>query len=627
MRRAQSFLVCGFLVAALWAPMARAQEGMGAAKIPAAAELIQVKTGEVEVRPGGRASARVSIVVAKGWHVNANPPALDYMIPTEVSVAASGGLSAGRSVYPKAKKAKLAFEDTELSVYDGEAVIEVPIAAAATTLKGAHTLAGKIHFQACNDQVCLAPATVGFQIPVRVTGDAAATGDTTAPGGTGLGAAPGPDSGLGFAPSTGGFSTGPPPGGTTSTAGRLKDALASGGLAWFLALFVGGLLLNLTPCVFPMLGVTVSVFGARRQEPLPKVVVAAVLYVLGIAVMYSSLGVAAALTGSLFGAVLQNAWVNVALGTLMLALSLSMFGLYELQPPAWLLARLGGATTTSGVGLFLSGLAVGIIAAPCIGPFVVAVLALIAQRGEALFGFQTMFALALGLGFPYLFLATFSNLLQLLPRSGDWMTWVKKVFGVILAGVGLFYVMIGFMPDWASWVLPGALVLGGLYLGFGDHGASGGPLFRRLRMTAGAVAVLVGIVIVISTPKQGVTFQPFTEEALAGALKEGRTVMIDFTAEWCPPCHELERFTFTDDRVRSLAKSFRTYRADLTRYNSPEVEGLRKRYGLSGVPTLVFIAPDGREIVEARVESFIPPGPLLERMRYVGEQTGALTAR
>src|SRR4030095_3731487 len=157
-------------------------------------------------------------------------------------------------------------------------------------------------------------------------------------------------------------------------------------VGWFLLLFAGGLVLNLTPCVFPMLGVTVSIFGARANEPLPKVRTHATVYVLGIATMYSILGVIAGLTGSLFGAALQNTWVNVALGLIMIALSLSMFGLYHMQPPLWLMSRVGGANTTSLAGLFASGLGVGVIAAPCIGPFVVAALAIIAARQDVWFG-------------------------------------------------------------------------------------------------------------------------------------------------------------------------------------------------------------------------------------------------
>ena len=612
------------LLALIFTAAAWAQEP--ASQIPEAAQLIQVATSEVAIAAGGQGRARVAIAIAAGWHVNANPPALDYMIPTEVELRGGSGITAGKPRYPAPKKVKLSFEDSELLVYDGAAVIEVPLLAAATSPPGRRTLEGQIRFQACNDQVCLAPATITFQIPVEVgaasgSGAVAGSDSATSPAGA-------PGDTLESVPS-GGFATAPPPGGASSATALkgLEAALASGGLVWFLALFVGGLFLNLTPCVFPMLGVTVSIFGARRQEPLPRVLTAATLYVLGVVVMYSTLGVVAALTGSLFGSALKSVWVGVGLGVLLRVLSLSMFGLYEMQPPAWMLARLGGADATSALGLFLSGLAVGIIAAPCVGPFVVAVLALIAHRGDPLFGFQTMFALALGLGFPYLFLASFSNLLQRLPRSGDWMVWVKKVFGVILAGVGLFYLLVALVPDWAGWVLPGALVLGGFYLGFVDRSAAGRPRFRVFRFAVGTLAVLAGLMVIVATPRQSVAFDPFTAEALAADLGRGRTAMIDFSADWCAPCHELERFTLTDGRVRSLARSFRTYKVDLTRYDSPESRALKRQYGIAGVPTIVFIGPDGREVVEARVEGFIPPQPFLERMRYAGKRTGALAER
>jgi thiol:disulfide interchange protein DsbD len=304
-----------------------------------------------------------------------------------------------------------------------------------------------------------------------------------------------------------------------------------------------------------------------------------------------------------------------------------MFGLYEMQPPAWLLTRLGGADTTSVVGLFLSGLAVGIIAAPCVGPFVVAVLALIGRRADAAFGFQTMFVLALGLGFPYLFLASFSNLLQRLPRSGNWMLWVKKGFGVIMAAIGLFYLLVAFAPDGTVWVLPGALVLGGLFLGFVDKSADAQRGFRPLRMVMGALAVVAGFVVIVTTPKQSVAFQPFETTSLESGLAQGRTAMIDFSASWCAPCHELDRYTMTDDQVRSFARTFLVYRADLTRYDSPESEALRRRYGISGVPTVVFLGPDGKEVIEARVEGFLSPASFLERMRYVAQKTGALTSK
>jgi len=364
-----------------------------------------------------------------------------------------------------------------------------------------------------------------------------------------------------------------------------------------------------------MLGVTVSIFGARRAEATPKVVLHAVLYVLGIVITYSVLGVVAAFTGSLFGAALQSLWVSVGIAGLMILLSLSMFGLYELQPPAWLLTKLGGADTTSLLGIFVSGLGVGVIAAPCIGPFVVAVLAVIAARQDVLFGLQTMATLSLGLGAPYLVLATFSNLLQRLPRSGMWMVWVKKVFGVIMLSVGAFYLSLALAPKWSGWVMPAALLLGGAFLGFVDKSGAGKRGFQVLQRAAGAVAVAFGIVLIVTTPSPGLAFREFSPAELQASLTSGSPAMIDFSADWCIPCHELERSTFTNDRVVRAAQEFHAYKVDLTRYDSPESEGLRKQYGITGVPTVVFLDLEGHEVRDARVEGFLPPESFLERMQ------------
>jgi thiol:disulfide interchange protein DsbD len=311
-------------------------------------------------------------------------------------------------------------------------------------------------------------------------------------------------------------------------------------------------------------------------------------------------------------------WVNVVLGGVLLVLSLGMFGVYEMQPPAWLLNRLGGAQATSFAGSFLAGLGVGVIAAPCVGPFVVAVLALIAQRADAAFGLQTMFILSLGLGAPYLVLATFSNLLQALPRSGDWMVWVKHVFGTIMVGLGLYFLGIGFLADLAPWVLPVMLVAGGAWLGFLDKSAGAEGRFRAFTQGAGLLAVIAGVVMG-SMQYQALTrtlrFQPYEAAAVQASLASGRPVMMDFSADWCVPCHELELNTFSDPRVVTEARRFDRYKVDLTKYDSPEAEALRKRFAIPGVPTVVFLAPDGSEIEASRVVGYMPPGPFLERMR------------
>jgi thiol:disulfide interchange protein DsbD len=352
---------------------------------------------------------------------------------------------------------------------------------------------------------------------------------------------------------------------------------------------------------------------ARPRGPTLQVFGLALTYVLGMAIMYSALGLVAALTGGLFGGFLQNPVVLLGIGVLMIALSLSMFGLYEFQPPAWLLERAGGTTGTSVLGVFLSGLVVGVFAAPCVGPPVVALLAVVGARGDPWFGFATFFTLAMGLGFPYLVLGTFSGLISSLPRSGDWMEWVKKVFGVILVAVGLFYALLAFAPKQAALVVPAALVLGGVYLGFFEKSGAKKPGFAWLKRVAGTGAVIAGVVMWSGMQAKGIEFRAATEADLDAALAAGRPVMIDFSADWCVPCHELDNFTFTDRRVIAAARDFVAFKVDLTRYDSPEAERWRRRYEITGVPTIVFLGRGG-EVRGARVEGFLPAGPFLERM-------------
>jgi thiol:disulfide interchange protein DsbD len=596
-------------VATLDATPANAQ---GAA-IPPASELLKPSADKLVLAPGGHANAQVTLAVLKGWHVNANPATDENSIATEVGVTGSGALGAAKALYPKPRIEKLSFSDQPLLVFDGETVVQVPISASALAKPGAYVLSGTVRFQACNDQLCLPPASATFEVPVEV--NPAASSSTAPPAGAGSGGEPSASAGAPRLQGTQDFATAPPKGGGAMlSGGPLADLLNRGGWGAYLTLFLIGLALNLTPCVYPMIGVTVSIFGARRAAPPAQVVGSALLYVLGMAAMYTTLGVVAALTGGLFGGFLQSPLVLVGIGALLVALSLSMFGLYELQPPAALLTRIGGAGATSAIGVFASGLVVGVFAAPCIGPPIVALLAVVAARGDAWFGMRTFFTLALGLGFPYLLLATFSNLLSALPRSGEWMVWVKKVFGVILAAVGLNYALLALAPRLAPWVMPAALILGGLYLGFLERSASNRRGFRLLKWITGAAGVMAGAALIALTPASGVTFEAGTRAALGAALHGDQPVMIDFSADWCQPCHELERMTFTHPKVKDAVKGFRAFKVDLTRYDSPESEAWRREYQITGVPTVVFVRPGVGEVRDARVEGFLPPDQFIVRL-------------
>jgi len=233
----------------------------------------------------------------------------------------------------------------------------------------------------------------------------------------------------------------------------------------FLTFFLAGLAVNLTPCVYPMMTVTVSLFKPQGDSPHSGTVPVsasfgrALVYVLGMAVMYSSLGVFAAMTGALFGGILQNKWIVLTVAVLMLGLALSMFGAFQLSIPSGLLQKLERLRRVKFFGLFFSGMFVGVFAAPCIGPPVLALLTSVADRGNMTFGFFSFFIFSLGLGLPYLILGTFSGLLKKIPKAGSWLVWVEHVFGVILLGFSLYYFAIAFNPEWIKWILPVTLIL------------------------------------------------------------------------------------------------------------------------------------------------------------------------
>ncbi len=565
-------------------------------------ELLHVSTGGVSIPPGGEAVLRVTARVTPGWHVNANPPSEDYLIPTEARLELPAGLAAGAARYPEGRSLRFAFSEEPLSVYEGEFAIEIPLRAEAAIASGLRRVAGSVRYQACNDELCLAPASAAFEAAIEVGGAVASP-----PGGVGATAETRPrpaGDGRAF--------TSADEAGNRARSGRGASRIESLGrqfaenpLLAFLVVFGMGLALNLTPCVYPMLSVTLALFGARNEPSLAKRLVAAVVYVLGIAAMYSVLGLVAALTGTLFGSLLQNSWVLIGIAVLLGAMSLSMFGLYELQAPSSLLQSLGGQSTAGLVGIFGSGLVVGIFAAPCIGPPIVALLAVVAQSGNAWFGFWAFFVLALGLGAPYLALATSTGLLQKLPRSGEWMVWVKKLFGVLLLGVALFYLLLAVRDEWAVWVIPVTLVLGGLYLGFLESTGNARRGFAVVKRGIGVVAVAGGLLLALSLPRRGIAWEPYTPQALGLAAAERQPVILEFSASWCIPCKELEHVTFADPDVIRLTSRFRTLQVDLSDFDSPASAAVRERFDVDGVPTIVFLDPEGEEVPGTRVVGFV----------------------
>lgn len=565
------------------------------------------------VPAGSSFRAAVLINIADGWHVNSHQPTLDYLIGTSLFLDETSGFAILDMQYPEAEMLTFDFAQDPLAVYEGEAPVFLNIQTSDSLKPGSYKLKGRVRVQACNDAVCLAPSTIDVSIPVEVsasgTGFQALNEDLFGEYRQNQGSI------------TGAFSA--------SGGNQIAAIFDQQGYFWaFFGIFLIGLALNLTPCVYPMLSVTVSLFGGQgsKSSGLAQSFAMASVYVLGIVAMYSVLGIVAAYTGSLFGSWLQSPWVLAGIGILIFALALSMFGLYELQPPRWMMQKFSGAQRATGVtGHFLSGLVVGIFAAPCIGPPIIALLAFVGAQGDPLFGFLTLFIMAFGLGVPYLILGTFSGLLGKLPKSGTWMVWVKKVFGVILVGVALFYIALAFFPTYATHVIPVVLLAGGIYLALAK--GSGKPtyakasegkghrLFRYIKWTVGTVSVIIGLLFIQNLRKPGIQWEKYTPEKLEQARANSTPVMMDFYADWCVPCLELDRVTFTDPDVIAATSEFKKLKVDLTRYESERSTELRKQFEVMGVPTIVFIGSDGKEVKDARVVGFLKSEPFLKKVQ------------
>lgn len=382
----------------------------------------------------------------------------------------------------------------------------------------------------------------------------------------------------------------------------------------FISVFFLGLGLNLTPCVYPMLSITISLFRGSEGEPQGRAFFKALSYVLGMVTMYSVLGLAAAMTGSFFGEWLQNFWVQLATGLVVIGLASSMLGLYQFRLPSWLMPSRRGVSRATHVSFFISGLLVGIVAAPCMGPAVLTLLTFVSGHQDKAFGFLLFFVMALGLGLPYLVLGTYSGLLAKLPKSGAWLVWCERLMGVVLLTFGIFYVAIAFKWPFLKWIVPGALVAGGLYLGWIERSARLAKKFFAFQGILGALAVVVGLFFFIM-PKSGLVWEPYRPGILEEARVANQPVTLDFFADWCIPCHELDQFTFSDPKVVAALRDFRKVKVDVTSVDTDEAREVVRQFDVSGVPTIIFIDAQGLEVESLRMNGYVSAGELVAAVR------------
>jgi thiol:disulfide interchange protein DsbD len=420
-----------------------------------------------------------------------------------------------------------------------------------------------------------------------------------------------------------------------SDTGAFQRALAHGAFFALGASYVFGLATSLTPCVYPMIAITVSVFGAREAANRLQGTLLSLTFVLGIVCLFTPLGVASALTGKGFGAALGNPWVVALIAVVFLSLAASLFGAFEIALPQGIQNRLSGVGGTGYRGALLLGLVCGLVAAPCVGPFLFGLLGWIATTRNVFLGSAAMALYGLGLGTLFFVVGTFA---VNLPKAGAWMMGIKWLGGLCLAYMALGYIRDA-LPKEAVHMLahPGTLygatglviliagvALAGVHVAAERRKSSIARLSRPTKLASIAPAI-IGLFMVVSwwqLPKSTVIgladaatqdekapeilWESSESVARARAGAEHKPMLVDFGASWCGACKELDDKTFPDPRVCAEGARYVALHVDATNDDDPGVAGVREKYGATaGLPVVLLFGSDGKEAI--RFTEFVPP--------------------
>jgi thiol:disulfide interchange protein DsbD len=385
-----------------------------------------------------------------------------------------------------------------------------------------------------------------------------------------------------------------------------------------------GVLTALTPCVFPMIPITLAICGAKGASRARAAALAA-CYTAGISVLFGVLGTIVVKLGITFGTHLGSPFFVIPLVLFFVAMSLSMFGAFEVALPQGLQERLSRVGGRGFVGSFLMGMAGGLIAAPCTGPPLAGILGYISTTHDTTYGFLLCSAYGLGIGLPFFLVAAFS---MTLPKSGSWMDYVKGFFGISLLTGALYYLK-NIVPALERFTSPAGtfalgmailifvgLAVGALHLSF--HGG----LRERLRKGAGVALVTTGLLGIVNywfTPKGPIELRWLADEpaAVAEARAANRPLLVDFRANWCLPCKEFEAKVFSKPEVSKVLEGYTLLRVDLTHEDdAPALGAVKKKYGADTLPAIRLVAPDGALL--AKTDEFMEADAFLKLLNTRG---------
>lgn len=576
--------------------------------------------------PGQSYPAAVIVSVAPSWHINSASPLEDYLIAAQVEFDTIPGLTPHSVVYPEGEDAQLG--DQTVSVYDGKTVIPFRVSVSSEAAAGEYILPVRFTGQPCNNRECRAPETIPADMKIRI-------GEEGTPINAEL-----------FAVTT---QQTPPTSGSEAPVEDQSDLerLISdyGFWGYVLALglaFVTGLALSFSPCTYPMIPITVSIF-AGQQRSFGKGFVLSLFYVGTMALMYGIMGLIVSLVGGVFGAWLASTPVVIGISVVFVIFALSMFGLYELQVPLWLRSKMGGAKAGGGIGgAILLGVIAALVVSPCVGPFVAGILLYVATSGSPIIGFLMLFVFALGLGTLYVIIGTSSSAINALPNSGAWMETVKKFFGFVLLLMALYFLRTILGTELIAILTALLLLAFGVFGGGLDRLTPETTFFPRLKKFLGVLALLVGGYLLIGSlitngfilpPSSGwmpgmtidtaerstdlIEWERSLEAGLSRARAENKPVLIDTWATWCANCRVLDEKTFHHPEVANEAGRFVALKVQLESDKTPETRAFMDRFGLKhySLPTTLLLDSDGN--VKRIMQGVVEPDDMIAEMRKV----------
>ncbi len=479
----------------------------------------------VSVKPGEEVTLSATIRMPPNHFLYQDKTSLDF--------TSLEGIHVVKITYPKAMTRNDPQTGHSAQVYEGEVVVSARVRVPDTLIAGERDLNAVLSYQGCSEKLCLRPEEITIQWVLHVTAAGAEA----------------PQPPVALVPKTEEASA------PLIELPKTAEDLVAKGLVWaFLLAFIGGLLTSFTPCVLPLLPITLIVIGVGHHRHRHHNLGLAVMLTLGMMVTYALMGSLAAVLGLQLGFFFQSRWFLAAVIIFFLVMSAAMFDLFHLQVPLWLrnlLHRLGGQGP---FGAFLAGISMGFLAAPCVGPVMGALLAFVGLTQNVWMGFLLMCSFALGMGSLFVVVGTFYGALSHHTRKPHIARWVKHLLGVAMLLPALYY-LDSFVP-WIDKV----------------------PFLQ----------------------KAGVDWVTTESVALNQAHILGRPVFVDFSAKWCAPCEEMNRTTFRDSRVmEKLANEWVAWKVDAT-FTTPELRGVLDRYNVMGWPTLLFLTVDGKEIPRSR---------------------------